>query len=57
MPESYQITDPSELKCQPDTQCPCLSLTDGETKLCPKCEDTVTKILNPEPKEKPKDKI
>jgi hypothetical protein len=57
MPESYQITDPSELKCQPDTQCPCLSLTDGETKICPKCEDTVTKILNPEPKEKPKDKI
>ena len=57
MPESYQITNPEELKCQQTAHCECLELDEGETKTCERCGDTVTKILNPEPKEKPKDKI
>lgn len=54
MPETYQIATPEELHCQPaEVECPCITLVDGETKLCTRCGDTVTKIVNPDPKEIP----
>ena len=53
MPESYQITDAEELRCQQTAHCECLELAVGETKTCERCGDTVTRILNPDPKEVP----
>lgn len=56
-PQTYTIEEDSELICGTPPQCGCMGLADEETRTCQFCGDTVTKILNPDKKEKPKDKI
>lgn len=57
VPQTYTIEDDSELLCAAPPECKCTNLADGETKTCGHCGDIVTKILNPDKPEIPKDKI